>query len=135
MDATKTCSRCGRAKPTDQFYKGSRRRCKDCVKDNTRAYRWRNSDKCRAWDRERGKRPERRARMKGWKPPPEKDAAHRAVKRALRSGALLRLPCETCGNPKTDAHHHRGYAPEHWLDVQWLCRIHHTAAHMALESF
>jgi hypothetical protein len=34
-----------------------------------------------------------------------------------------------CGTPKTEAHHHLGYAEEHWLDVQWLCKKHHREVH------
>jgi hypothetical protein len=28
-----------------------------------------------------------------------------------------------------EAHHHRGYGPEHVLDVIWLCRGCHAEAH------
>ena len=54
-------------------------------------------------------------------------AAREAVRRAVRSGRLVRVPCH-CGNAQTEAHHHRGYG-EHRLDVMWLCRTHHEAEH------
>lgn len=56
-------------------------------------------------------------------------AAHAAVTKAVLRGQLTRLPCQVCGDPKTDAHHHRGYEREVRLDVVWLCRPHHQQAH------
>lgn len=57
--------------------------------------------------------------------------AHNAMNEAVRRGVLVRPEaCSKCGNcpaPAKDGrssiegHHHRGYAPEHWLDVEWLC--------------
>lgn len=55
-------------------------------------------------------------------------AAQVAVKEAVKSGRLLPSAC-WCGNPTTEAHHHRGYELDHWLDVVWLCRTHHREAH------
>lgn len=60
---------------------------------------------------------------------PERRAAHEAVKAAIRRGTLIRLPCQECGDPRTDAHHANGYDREHWLDVEFLCRRHHVARH------
>lgn len=57
--------------------------------------------------------------------------ARRAVATAIRTGDLERQPCLVCGQPG-EAHHHLGYEPEHWLDVEWLCRTHHKARHFAL---
>lgn len=38
--------------------------------------------------------------------------------------------CEQCGRRRRlEAHHWRGYAKEHWLDVQWLCRSCHKLEH------
>lgn len=58
--------------------------------------------------------------------------ARNAVNNAIRSGILTRLPCEECGDVKSQAHHPNGYDQPHWLDVQWLCVRHHKAAHGAL---
>lgn len=55
---------------------------------------------------------------------PEKRSARTKVYRAVKAGKLERLPCEVCGDPKSEAHHHHGY--ESALDVQWLCRLHHN---------
>ena len=53
-------------------------------------------------------------------------AAQKQVLRAVRSGRLVRLPCEVCGDPKTDAHHDDYDKP---IDVRWLCRPHHKWQH------
>ena len=58
---------------------------------------------------------------------PTAGRARTLVYRAIRRGDLIRVPCETCGSPKTDAHHRYGY--DRPLDVVWLCRIHHFAEH------
>lgn len=78
----------------------------------------------------------RRAHPPGWVPRNRWDghvkthhplgrAAWNRVHRAVANGTLTPGPCH-CGKPG-EAHHHRGY--EHPLDVVWLCRRHHIAAH------
>jgi hypothetical protein len=59
--------------------------------------------------------------------------AYRAVAAAEKSGQLIRQ--KTCSLPDCSdtflvaAHHYLGYAPEHRLDVQWLCSRHHARLH------
>lgn len=59
---------------------------------------------------------------------PQRVNARQAVYRAVKSGKLSRLPCQFpgCTEQKTFAHHHDYAKP---LDVTWLCRPHHHAAH------
>jgi hypothetical protein len=72
----------------------------------------------------------------------ERQDAYRAMYRAINRGELTRPDrCERCGSPeepdaeepgrkiRMEAHHHRGYGPEHVLDVIWLCRGCHAEAH------
>ena len=47
-----------------------------------------------------------------------------AVAVALRRGHLVRGRCARCEDPDTRAHHPRGYEPQRWLDVEWLCQTH-----------
>lgn len=82
---------------------------------------------------EKGKATRRRNRA-AWK---ERNAAlasehNRILQRvrwAVRTGRLVKTPCSVCGAERVHAHHHKGYAPEHELDVVWLCPRHHMAAH------
>lgn len=48
------------------------------------------------------------------------------LKYAVDRGKLKRLPCEVCGNPKSEGHHENYSNP---LDVKWLCQKHHTVLH------
>ena len=49
---------------------------------------------------------------------------------AIKTGVLVRQPCEVCGTTENvDAHHHKGYEKENWIEVEWLCKIHHREAH------
>src|SRR4051794_38080208 len=57
-----------------------------------------------------------------------RNRAKMAVKRALATGELERLPCDRCGATPADAHHPDYTKP---LDVRWLCRDHHTELHNA----
>lgn len=62
---------------------------------------------------------------------PEKVAARSAVSKAIKTGALLRQPCEICGKSPADAHHPDYAKP---LMVTWLCRTHHREEHERMKS-
>lgn len=68
--------------------------------------------------------PERKIRYK--KKHPERHAAHRALTKAIRSGLLIRIPCELCGKEQVEGHHEDYAKP---LVVRWLCKQHHLEAH------
>lgn len=60
---------------------------------------------------------------------PEKIKAQNAVRNATRYDKLPRpdtLQCHYCPAQAEQYHHHKGYAPEHWLDVVPACRNCHT---------
>jgi hypothetical protein len=46
---------------------------------------------------------------------------------AIRSGKLIRKPCEVCAELKVEAHHDDYTKP---YDVRWLCGKHHKEHHM-----
>jgi hypothetical protein len=48
------------------------------------------------------------------------------TKHAHKIGALVRKPCEICGEPKSEAHHDDYTKP---LAVRYLCRLHHAQCH------
>lgn len=64
------------------------------------------------------------AATKSWRQRnPGKAAAHAAVHRAIKSGRLVRPNrCELCNTPGPVIAHHWSYAPEHRLDVDFICR-------------
>ena len=53
--------------------------------------------------------------------------ARQAVARAIRTGELVRGPCEACDAEPAAAHHRYGYAEP--LRVVWLCPKHHGIEH------
>lgn len=57
---------------------------------------------------------------------PSKTKAHQAVAKARKEGKLKMLPCESCGNEKTLAHHTDYSKP---LKIMWLCRGCHIDWH------
>lgn len=57
---------------------------------------------------------------------PERIKARRQVGKAIREGRLNRLPCATCGNIKSEAHHEDYDKP---LEVDWLCKKCHAGIH------
>ena len=133
----KTCFKCGQEKDIGEFYAhpqmadGHLNKCKECTKADAKKNYRNNLSTRRAYDATRNKRDNRKAqryrstvnlRAKY----PEKNKARQAVARALASGVLLRLDCEHCGNPKSEAHHPNYSKP---LDVVWLCLPCHRAEH------
>ena len=46
---------------------------------------------------------------------------------AIRSGLLIRKPCEICGEKKVEGHHDDYNKP---FEVRWLCGHHHREHHM-----
>ena len=67
---------------------------------------------------------------------PNKRAAILAIRTATRNGSLIRpIVCSVCHlQRETEAHHYKGYAPEHWLTVIFLCRICHKEAHRVRQA-
>lgn len=62
---------------------------------------------------------------------PNRLNATQTVCRAVKAGILHRpAECSQCRKPcKPQAHHHKGYARENWLSIQWLCHSCHGLAH------
>ncbi len=47
----------------------------------------------------------------------------------IRSGKLIKQPCEVCGNHEQIEAHHDDYTKP--MDIRWLCRKHHREHHEA----
>lgn len=128
---SKPCFKCKIVKPLDEFYPhkqmkdGHLNKCKECAKKDVQIryddpkYRERISEyeKSRFQSVDRKQKLtqyQRNARAKN----PEKYKARYQVSNAIRDGRLFKMPCEYCGNPKAEAHHHDYTKP---LDVKWVC--------------
>lgn len=143
----KTCSKCKQTKQLTGFYKhqstkdGHRPDCKSCFMKQCKKYRqtkqgkaMRQKETARYYKTEKGKATRKRYQQseKGkvtYKHSrirhPECFKARRAVMRAITTGRLPRPNtrlCHYCPKPAQQYHHHKGYAPEHQLDVVPVCR-------------
>lgn len=78
-----------------------------------------------------------RAYRRRWKSIWSKRCRHKAnchliVFRAVKSGKLLRLPCEKCGSVENVEAHHDDYSKP--LSIRWLCRKHHKEHHDSVKN-
>jgi len=139
----KECFKCKTVKPLGEFYKHSQmadghvNKCKECNKHDVLSHRNKNLEAIRAYDRARSKEPERiKAQVditRVWRAEDaRRSVAHSSVARAIRSGALVRLPCCRCGEAKSIAHHEDYDKP---LEVVWLCQPCHKQRHKELLTF
>lgn len=62
----------------------------------------------------------------------EKMRARWTANNAVRDGKMDRLPCEQCGHPESQMHHHDYTKP---LEVHHLCRKCHDSLHIAHGDF
>ena len=150
-EETKHCPKCNTWKPRSEFYKnrttydGLQGKCKQCQKKYQGSPEFREILKnCyvktqgffqkRYNQSERGRDVQNKLQKKYKSEHPEHYSAHKAVANAIRHGILERP--KRCQNwedggehkGRIESHHHLGYAPEHHLDVQWLCRRCHDIA-------
>jgi hypothetical protein len=141
--ATRTCRHCGKTKPSDAFYEYRPSKCIECMRAYSRRWQQANPERYKAslkrWHETNANTPEARAFKVRYmqahnKRHPDQYAARLAVTKAIQRGDLIRQPCRECGDPNSQAHHHKGYQPEHWLDVVFLCRVHHRAAEPARKA-
>jgi len=138
MQRSKVCFKCLTQKPIDDFYKhpqmgdGHLNKCKECAKKDVKADYRADPLKHRAREKKRFQDPVRRAMVYGYTKKqmaehPEKRLAHSRVAYAVRTGKLVKQPCERCGASKLVQAHHDDYSKP--LEVRWLCfpchRIHH----------
>lgn len=137
----KTCFKCGTEKPLVEFYKhkemadGHLNKCKECAKADSMKHRIDNLDSVREYDRRRGKLSERIAlniqTTKAMRQKPGYGHAHSAVSYAIRTGRIVKQPCQMCGTEIGIHAHHDDYTKP--LDVMWLCVVHHKARHAFLD--
>lgn len=128
----KPCFKCERVLPLEEFYRhpqmadGHLNKCRDCTRADVKASYRKAYGARQRYERIRSASPKRkRWRTKyqaEWRSKnPDKYRAYMAVSNALRSGRLVRQPCERCG--KRAQAHHADYSKP--LDVRWLCVVCH----------
>lgn len=134
----KRCFKCQQEKPPEQFYRhpqmadGRLNKCKECARADVSSNYGAKRPQYSAYEQHRQADPQRRTRKQAYlrahnKRNPQKAKARRALGYAVSTGKVARLPCEVCGNPKSQGHHDDYSKP---LDVRWLCfRCHREVAH------
>lgn len=138
---TKECSKCGKNQPYTEFYSndlsddGYSAKCNECIRLYNRERRTnkKTRDTVLASDRTRNSSLRRRAqrgiyKMTELEKYPEKTLARKYVAKALRDGTLTKQVCEVCKDLTVEAHHEDYYKP---LEINWLCKVHHTKADRA----
>lgn len=127
---TKVCFKCEIEQPVVSFYKhpqmgdGRLGKCKSCTRYDVRTNYKAKVEQYRQYDRDRyaadpkKRTPKHRTGLKR--------KAEIAFHNAVNRGKLIRQPCEMCGNPKSEGHHHDYTKP---LEVTWVCRQHHKDIH------
>jgi hypothetical protein len=73
----------------------------------------------------------REAMLEWYQNNPEKRAAHRATRQAIKSGKMNVFPCSKCGAINSEAHHEDYTKP---LEVVWLCPKHHAERHVEIND-
>lgn len=135
----KICFKCKNKKELRLFYKHPKtadkhlNKCKLCTKKDVKK-RYENPifrKRIEKYESERFKRPERKEQLARYRKEknkkfPNKYRARTKLNHAVRDGHIERLPCEKCGEPKSDGHHRDYRKP---LDVKWLCRRCHYIEH------
>lgn len=140
-----TCNRCGQAASVTEYQALVKRslRCRPCLNAQSKVRRDRlkaegrpirvKPEYAKAYYDSHKSNPETKARraadQRRYSADPALRAKHEArwqTRRAISSGALVRQPCEVCGEAKVDAHHDDYTKP---LDVRWLCKPHHREHH------
>src|SRR5882672_6523715 len=135
----KECFKCHEVKALSEFYKhpmmadGHLNKCKDCNKIDSNKTRRKSIEYYRAYDRGRSALPHRKKNhQKRVKKLRAKSlGAHSKVKQALRTGVLVKKPCQMCGTNAWVGAHHDDYSKP--LEVMWLCPEHHAARHSFLK--
>lgn len=120
----KACTKCGQKKELSEFYSDKRNKngayasCKTCIRKPYKRPKWTKEYRNKYTEAYR-KRPDQTAKVK----------ARSKARYAVKSGKILKLPCQVCGSEKSEAHHEDYSKP---LDVVWYCPLHHKRRHMQM---
>ena len=138
----KTCFKCKKNKPLNDFYKhkgmidGYLGKCKVCTKLDVSKHRAENLEKVREYDRQRSKNPIRiklnKEITKAWRAEDERRAkAHQTVAYAIKKGEIVKQSCFRCSKESAIAHHEDYDKP---LEIIWLCQPCHKQRHKEINE-
>lgn len=140
----KVCFKCHKRKDLRLFYQhprmgdGHLNKCISCAKKdvNNRYSEPEARKRIGKYEQARFRTPERKRKVKIYADKrkathPGKVMANRKLSYAVKSGQIKRLPCEICGDKKSQGHHPDYRQP---LNVKWLCFIHHRQEHGQLKN-
>lgn len=100
---------------------------------NDRAYNLANKEKRKAW-RQANKERARKYVQARFKEDPIyrlKVNTRTLLHQAVKDGRVKKLPCEVCGDVKSEAHHNDYSKP---FEVKWFCKKHHLKYHDILKN-
>lgn len=131
------CFKCGVEKPLSEFYKhkemanGHLGKCKECNKKDVRENYLIRKDQYTEYYAEREKTEKRKiwrlnAQKKHRNLYPVQYHCRLITQNAMKTGLLIKQPCQKCGELKVEAHHEDYHTP---LSVDWLCLKHHRELH------
>ena len=129
-----TCNKCKISKDESEFYPRNKV-CKECTKTRVAEYVKTNVGMAvkkaaakKHAQTEKGRKTQKKAdaKYKSNEKNRKKIRAKDAIKRAIKSGLIKKMPCEICGD--NGVAHHDDYDKP--LDVRWLCQLHHKRWHM-----
>src|SRR5574343_1986618 len=147
----KACFKCGAVKPLTEFYAhpamkdGTVNKCKECNKTDVRKNYRHNISHYKEYEASRNKEPHRvkarqdyaltergvecgnKAKRNYIHRNPIKQEAHTILTNSIRSGKVIKGPCEVCGSTYRIHGHHDDYAKP--LEIRWLCSAHHRQWH------
>ena len=135
----KQCFKCGRVLDIEEFYPhkqmkdGHLNKCKECTRKDTSVRSKLYADRVREYEKKRSKTTKRIELRKKYvekyrQEHPERVAIYLRVKRAIKSGKIIKPKCcSICGKEcKTVAHHYDYSKP---LDVIFVCQSCHKRIH------
>lgn len=137
MEVGKRCYKCKRIKPISEFHKN--RTQKDGLQSwcNSCKRKYRRTEKGKAARHKQSEVYRNSVKGKATKTRyiayhPNQAKAQHAVNNAIAIGKMRRANtklCHYCPKQAKHYHHHKGYEPEHWLDVVPACTRCHRKGH------